>query len=82
MRWRRPGWQLEFGPVGAGKALKIADDVALVNHCEVAGLQGGHSLVVLVEGGKAELNLFDRRAEADGTLAVGAQEYPAEQQRL
>ena len=60
----------------------MADDVALVNHCEVAGLQSGHSVVVLVEGRKAELNLANRRAEADGTFAVGAQEDPAEQQRL
>src|SRR5579864_1021711 len=74
--------ELQLRPVGAAKALKIADDVALVNYCEVAGLQGGHSVVVLVERGKAELNLADRRAEADGTLAVGAEEYPAEQQRL
>jgi hypothetical protein len=62
--------------------LKIADDVALVNHCEVAGPQGGHSVVVLVKGRKAELNLADRGAEADGTFAIGTQEYPAEQQRL
>jgi hypothetical protein len=74
--------ELQLRPVGAAKALKIADDVALVNYCEVAGLQGGHSVVILVERGKAELNLADRRAEADGTLAVGAEEYPAEQQRL
>lgn len=72
--------EFQFRPVGRAKALKIADDVALVNDCEVAHLQGGHPVVVLVKGRKAELNLADGGVEANGCIAVGAQGDTAEQQ--
>ena len=54
---------LQFRPVGAGKALKIADDNILVYDSEVAGLQRGHAVIVLVHGGEVHPHLAGRRCD-------------------
>lgn len=46
----------KFRPVGAGKALKIADDETFVNDREVAGLQRGHAVIVLIDCRKTQLD--------------------------
>ena len=53
-------------PVRASKALKIADDNILVDDSKVAGLQGGHAVIVLVCRGKAQPNF--RRLGAVGEI--------------
>jgi hypothetical protein len=69
--------------IGAGKALKIADDNIFVNHREITGLQAGDAAMVLIGGRKGQAHFVGAGAisEFGGIARNGRSDAGAKQQK-